>query len=273
MDGFTAATSIRAFEKTLVLAGYQVTPLPIVAVSANSIESKPHCVAVGMQVQKQCLKNDVFNIHAYIFLLNNIQCISYELQGYITKPMRKPDLVQHLRHVHGLPAFLLTNTPSSTITIGKTSALATTSMSPLACGMIAGTSPERTPQLVCVSHSHADTPTQFPSTSRQALSLRPLGMRTQQVVGHRVPLAIPHTPRKGVLGDSLLLTAGTTPLARPPVSKRHSLLALPRGSGTNLGSSGAAGGGKGILDMMVASVVTVPAVDATGSNSLNEASV
>lgn len=135
-------------------------------------------------------------------------------------------------------------------------------MSPLACGMIAGTSPERTPQLVGVSHSYADTPTQFPSTSRQSLALRPLGMHTPHVAGHRVTL--PPTPRNAVLGDAALRT---TPLARPAVSNRHSLLALPRGSGTNLGSAGAApGGGKGILDLMISSVAVV-AVDATESSS------
>ena len=50
MDGLTAATTIRALEKILVEAGQNVIPLPIVAVSANSIESKPQCLAVGMQV-------------------------------------------------------------------------------------------------------------------------------------------------------------------------------------------------------------------------------
>ena len=131
-----------------------------------------------------------------------------DVQGYITKPIRKPDLVQHLRkfgcgrHVHGSPTFLLANTPS-----------AITLTSPLTCstpagGMVSGslvTSPDCNPQLVAVSHSYADTPTQFPSTSRQALSLRPLGMRTPQVAGRRVPLPKAPTPTNNAASPTSIL--------------------------------------------------------------------
>ena len=50
MDGFKATSTIREIEKMMMHAGLVVIPLPIVAVSANSIESKPRCFAAGMQV-------------------------------------------------------------------------------------------------------------------------------------------------------------------------------------------------------------------------------
>ena len=52
IDGYDATTMIRALEKSMMEADRQVTPLPIVAVSANSIAANPRCLAVGMQVPK-----------------------------------------------------------------------------------------------------------------------------------------------------------------------------------------------------------------------------
>ena len=91
MDGFTAATTIRNFEKILVDAGHNIIPLPIVAVSANSIESKSQCLAVGMQVKMlRVVKAE---------RCENTQVIVYRIffvQGYIAKPIRKPELAQNL---------------------------------------------------------------------------------------------------------------------------------------------------------------------------------
>lgn len=50
MDGFSATNIIRTIEQTLVQAGEHIIPLAIVAVTGKSIESKPQCLAVGMQV-------------------------------------------------------------------------------------------------------------------------------------------------------------------------------------------------------------------------------
>ena len=51
LDGYEAATKIRALEKSMTEVGHEVVPLPIIAVSANSISAKPRCLAVGMQVK------------------------------------------------------------------------------------------------------------------------------------------------------------------------------------------------------------------------------
>ena len=50
MEGLTATRIIRAIEQSMSQAGDQIIPLHIVAVSVNSIESKPLCLAAGMQV-------------------------------------------------------------------------------------------------------------------------------------------------------------------------------------------------------------------------------
>lgn len=73
LDGYDAATKIRALEKSMMDEGHQVTPLPIVAVSANSIAAKPKCMAVGMQVSQTVLPRCGFAcLNAYSFV--HIHC-------------------------------------------------------------------------------------------------------------------------------------------------------------------------------------------------------